>query len=382
MTNNVSPLSRIAVLGIVLAMLGGCAFAPGSHMSSQGWFNENDDNDDIPELEDTVEIYPINTAVLSQAQQQAALASPSADLNIDTGSYDYIVGIGDVLQITVWDHPELTIPAGSMRSAEESGNWVHNDGSIFYPYVGKIQVEGLKVTEIRDLIADRLAEYIENPQVDVMVAGFRSQRVYVTGSVMKPGAYPVTNVPMRLLDAVNAAGGLTEVADWSDVTLTRAGKDYSLSLREIYQRGNASQNVLLQAGDVLNVARNDDNKVFVMGEVNEAMPVPMTRNGLTLAEALSASGGYDQNTADASGIFVIRRAPQGSEHLVDVYQLNAKDATALILADSFPLQSRDIVYVTVAPIARWNRLIQNIMPTFQTIYYGALGADRVRDLDD
>ena len=140
--------------------------------------------------------------------------------------------------------------------------------------------------------------------------------------------------------------------------------------------------MLLQAGDVLNVARNDDNKVFVMGEVNEAMPVPMTRNGLTLAEALSASGGYDQNTADASGIFVIRRAPQGSEHLVDVYQLNAKDATALILADSFPLQSRDIVYVTVAPIARWNRLIQNIMPTFQTIYYGALGADRVRDLDD
>ena len=287
-----------------------------------------------------------------------------------------------MLQITVWDHPELTIPAGSMRSAEESGNWVHNDGSIFYPYVGKIQVEGLKVTEIRDLIADRLAEYIENPQVDVMVAGFRSQRVYVTGSVMKPGAYPVTNVPMRLLDAVNAAGGLTEVADWSDVTLTRAGKDYSLSLREIYQRGNASQNVLLQAGDVLNVARNDDNKVFVMGEVNEAMPVPMTRNGLTLAEALSASGGYDQNTADASGIFVIRRAPQGSEHLVDVYQLNAKDATALILADSFPLQSRDIVYVTVAPIARWNRLIKNIMPTFQTIYYGALGADRIRDLDD
>ena len=139
--------------------------------------------------------------------------------------------------------------------------------------------------------------------------------------------------------------------------------------------------MLLKPGDVVHVARNDDNKVFVLGEVMEPQPIPMTRTGLSLAEALSASGGFMKQTADASGIFVMRRAPEGSEHLIDVYQLNAENATALVLADNFPLQQRDIVYVTAAPVARWNRVIQNILPTVQTIYYGALAEDRLSDPD-
>tara|TARA_R100000655_G_scaffold103653_3_gene150246 strand:- start:2317 stop:3483 length:1167 start_codon:yes stop_codon:yes gene_type:complete len=376
MTDTIKPL-LVAALALFMA---GCALAPGPHYSnSPGWFSE-DDGDDAEPLSEAVEVHQISTAVLSRNQDYAAPQPPEALLQ-EPESYDYEVGPGDVLQITVWDHPELTIPAGSMRSSEESGNWVHNDGTIFYPYVGKIEVVGLRVTEIRDLIADRIAEYIEEPQVDVTVAAFRSQRLYVTGSVNKPGAFPITNVPTRLLDAVNAAGGITEFADWSDVTLTRDGKDYQLSLRAIYEHGNPAQNVLLEPGDVVHVGRNTDNKVFVLGEVLEPQPVPMTRNGLSLAEALSTVGGFTKQTADASGIFVMRQAPEGSDHLVDVYQLNADQATALVLADNFPLQRRDIVYVTAAPIARWNRVIQNILPTVQTIYFGALAEDRIRDPD-
>lgn len=366
------------LVAMLVLFIAGCALAPGPHYSNKpGWFSE-DDGDDAEPLSEAVEVHQISTAVLTRNQDYNAPPPPEALLQ-EPESYDYEVGPGDVLQITVWDHPELTIPAGSMRSSEESGNWVHNDGTIFYPYVGKIEVVGLRVTEIRDLIADRIAEYIEEPQVDVTVAAFRSQRIYVTGSVQQPGAFPVTNVPTRLLDAVNAAGGITEYADWSDVTLTRNGKDYQLSLRAIYQQGNPAQNVLLKPGDVLHVGRNADNKVFVLGEVLEPQPVPMTRTGLSLAEALSTVGGFTKETANASGIFVMRQAPQGSDHLVDVYQLNAKEATALVLADNFPLQRRDIVYVTAAPIARWNRVIRNILPTVQTIYFGALAEDRLRD---
>lgn len=374
-------LLRPLLVVATLLLMAGCTVVPGSYRSpTPGWFAE-DEGASSASLPEAVEVHQIGTEVFSR-QSWANPVEPPEILQIAQGQYTYEVGPGDVLQITVWDHPELTIPAGSMRSSAESGNWVHNDGTIFYPYVGNIHVAGMTVTEIRRVITNRLAEYIRNPQVDVSVAAFRSQRVYVTGSVQEPGAYPITNVPMHLLDAVNAAGGLDPEADWTHVTLTRDGKDYRLSLRALYQSGDASQNVLLLPGDVVHVSRNDDNKVFVLGEVLEPQAVSMTRNGLTLAGALAAAGGFMQDTADASGVFVMRKAPEGSDHLVDVYQLNAQDPTALVLADAFELQRRDIVYVTAAPLAVWNRVIQSILPTFQTVYYGALASDRIRELEE
>jgi len=65
----------------------------------------------------------------------------------------------------------------------------------------------------------------------------------------------------------------------------------------------------------------------------------------------------------------MRRAPEDEDHLIDLYQLNAKDATALVLADNFHLQAGDVVYTTAVPIARWNRVINNILPSLRTIVF-------------
>lgn len=372
MRNTIKPILAL----VTLIALVGCTVVPGSHRSSQpGWFAEDDGEDAAP-LPDVIKVHPINTAILDRSVPDAYV--PPAELLEQSKDYDYTVGPGDVLQITVWDHPELTIPAGSMRSSQESGNWVHNDGTIFYPYVGTIKVDGLRVTEIRDLITKRLTQYIEDPQVDVVVAAFRSKKVYITGAVSDPGTYPITNVPMRLVDAIGSAGGITDNANWSQVILTRGGRDYNLSLRDIYQKGHPAQNVLLQPGDVVNVSRSDDNKVFVLGEVYKAHSVVMGRNGMSLAEALSEGGGLNEREADASGVFVFRKAPEGGDHGIDVYQLNAKDAAALVLADSFELQPRDIVYVTAAPLARWNRVLSLLVPTVSAVYLGSRAENEVR----
>ncbi|MEP2590871.1 polysaccharide export protein [Marinobacter alexandrii] len=367
-------MKTLGIFGLLVAVAG-CTIVPGSDRDAEpGWFAE-DEQPDAASLPDVIKTHTITTAILDQNEAPAPeLPEALAD---SPESYDYEVGVGDVLQITVWDHPELTIPAGSMRSAQESGNLVHSDGSIFYPYVGKLHVEGMKVTEIREMITDRLDEYIEAPQVDVAVAGFRSKRIYVTGAVNQPGTYPITNVPMRLVDAVSAAGGIGENANWSQVILSRDGEEYRLSLRGIYENGNAAQNVLLRPGDVVNVSRSDDNKVFVLGEVVKPESIPMGRNGMSLAEALSDTGGLDEREADASGIFVFRKAQPGQEHGIDVYQLNAKDAAALVLADSFQLQPRDIVYVTAAPLARWNRVLSLLVPSVTALYLGGRAEDQL-----
>ena len=123
-----------------------------------------------------------------------------------------------------------------------------------------------------------------------------------------------------------------------------------------------SQNRLLQHNDIIHVPRNDATKVFVMGEVNNPATLPINRSGLTLAEALANVGGFNEMTAEASGIFVLR-ASNDNTKIADVYQLDASNAIALILATQFQLKPMDLVYVTSAPIARWNKVISLLLPT-------------------
>ena len=374
MTTPISRLYRTTLAGCLLVALTGCTVFPGSHLKV-----DKPERSDAAKLSDIVRVHAIDTGLLTATPAPRAQL-PEALLQQTAENYDYLVGPGDVLNITVWGHPELTIPAGSMRSAAEAGNWVHADGTIFYPYVGRIEVVGMNVATIRDEITKKLRRYIEDPQVDVTVAAFRSQRVYVTGAVNNPGPLPVSNVPLHLIDAISAAGDVSPEADWQRATLTRNGQEYALSLASLYVDGDTRQNILLQHGDVLHVPNNNDGKVFVLGEVNKPSKVMMDRNGLTLAGALAEAGSIRELSANARGIFVMRAGEENGEPRIDVFQLNARSATALVLADHFVMQPRDIVYVTAAPIARWNRIISNLLPTVNALYLGARTDAEIRDM--
>ena len=383
---------KLLVAVALPVILAGCT-VPGAYLNLDGT-NDSANNTETVDILEQVNVYPLTADKMASYKAPRLSARINPELDAKLAAYEYRVGAGDILNVTIWDHPELTIPAGSYRSASESGNWVHADGTIFYPYIGFVPVAGKTVVEIRAILTNKLAKYIETPQVDVNVAAFRSKKAYITGEVNEPGQQFITNVPLTLLDAVNNAGGLAEDADWRNVTLTRQGVEQQLSLHALMQRGDLTQNRLLVPGDIVHVPRNDGQKVFVMGEVNEPKLLKIDRAGMSLTEALSSVGGINQLAADATGIFVVRAnrtvettitatdsADTGQVKkttIADIYQLDISNAAALVIGTEFELQPYDIVYVTAAPITRWNRVISQILPTISGFNEITEGISRVR----
>ena len=384
--NQNSPQKALTLL-LMFISLSGCTIVPGQHMSP--FSNESSVEMPVGENEKTIlkklNIQAINAQLIVDMEKNAknrSLGSNNvANLYFDyrigsktvkgapasENQSQYLVGPRDILNITVWEHPELTIPAGEFRSAESAGTVVGEDGTFFYPYVGIVKAQGRTVEDIRAELTAKLSVYIEQVQLDVRITTYRSQRVYVVGEVLQPGIQLVKDIPLTVLEAINSAGGAKPVtADLRNITLTRDGKTYSINLLSLYEGGNINQNVTLKQGDVLNVPDNDVNKVFVLGETAAAgtgsarsRSVVMNKGRMTLTEAISEGGGFNQNTSDPARVFVFRSGMNKPE----IFQLNALSPDALLLADRFPLEPRDVVYVDRAEGTRWNQIIDQIQPT-------------------
>jgi polysaccharide biosynthesis/export protein len=318
-------------------------------------------------------VQPITPHLIERLERQRReQARPSAvDPGGEQAGKPYTVAPYDVLQVTVWDHPELTVPTGQFRSPEENGNPVLPDGTMYYPHVGVLQVAGKTVAEIRKLLTERLQLVVKDPQLDVRVAAFRGKKVHVSGEVLQPTAVPITDVPLRVQDAIAAARGFGPEADPSSVTVSRAGKVHRLDLQALYDDGDLSQNWVLRDGDVVHVPDRNPNRVFIMGEVRRQQAKVMVKRRMTLAEAIGDSEGVDPSTANVARIYVIR----GDFDAPDIFRLDAGSADALLLATQFQLQPRDVVFVATYELSRWNRVMSQIAPTIQTLYNAAVTVD-------
>nr|UOP05176.1 polysaccharide biosynthesis/export family protein [Conchiformibius kuhniae] len=319
------------------------------------------------DLNNQTAVYPVTFALLENMRQSGVRPRANPALENLKKQYSYKIGSGDVLSVKVWNQPDLNAFSGSAGGGRQTaqGTWVDESGHIFYPLAGKIHVRGKTLTQVRQLLTERLQRYFKEPQVDVNITEFRSQSVSVGGAVKQSGKFQLTNVPLTLVEAVAQAGGLTEQADAERIKWTHKGRERTVSLHDIVAHGDLSQNGLLADGDTVHVPTRADVPVYVMGEVGKQSVLTIGSNGsLSLTEALAQSSGINQNIANATGVFVIRNRPDRPDgKSIHVYQLNLQDATAYAMGTQFKLKPQDVVYVTAAPVARWNRVLSQIMPS-------------------
>jgi polysaccharide export outer membrane protein len=274
-----------------------------------------------------------------------------------------LVAPADALSIMIWGHPELNNPTNSSANFEQLGFIVNSKGNIFYPYVGTVHVAGCTVDEIQEIITDYLKEIIVDPMVNVSVLQYRSQFVNVIGEVNLPSRVSITDIPITPLDAVSAAGGATFMGDLQHVVVKRHEELCVFNLLPKEFKGDC-KNPFLMHGDVVYVPNKINNQVYVLGEVLLPQAIVMDSDVMTLSEALARSSGVDPFSSNPELLFVFRADNEGNKI---AYHLNASSPAAFLLANDFPLQRQDIVYVGTYEPAFLNRIMTNFLSTTKAV---------------
>lgn len=344
----------LTALALSAMLLNGCAIVPGQHMSVDALTHG-----DAPES-GHVQLVQITPATLAAEQAASTRAVDPALLSYKPQPYE--IGPGDSLYITVWDHPELTSPAGPQQQTLANGRLVRPDGTLFYPYVGTIKAAGMNIEQLREAISSKLAKYIDKPQVDVSVIGYGSQRITLEGAFVKTDPQPVSAVPMTLAQVIGTAGVDTTQADLSGLVLTRDGHDYRINLNARTHGTSIAQNIYLKPGDQLFMPYNESREVYVLGEVIRPQALPIRTTQLDLTQAIGRAGGLNPQTADGKSVYVIRGVADLQKEPATVFHLNAHSPAAFALADNFMLRPGDVVFVGPSGVTEWNRVLSQLLP--------------------
>ncbi len=366
----------IATAIVVLLLAHGCSLLPGMFVVPSKSPIIKESIEEPATIDFTLtKITPMLVRELNAKADAELVDSQQGSTLPKSQSHPYRLGPQDVLRIFVWGNPDLTPVTTNITNTNvastPAGRTIDDNGEIFFPLIGNIRAAGLTVSQFRDSLSKRLSRYIRNPQVEVDVAGFRSQKIFISGQVRNPGVVPITDQPMLLTDAVGLAGGATENADLYGVVLTRGNSSVTLNMDRLYFNGDLSANVLMQNGDVISVPDKMMRKVFVLGEVgnaigfNQARSYVMRRGSMTLTEVLSDAGGVSPYSAAANEIYVLRLESGSNQPLV--YLLDGAHPESLLLAEQFVIRPRDVIFVNPTGPTMIGRFIGQFLPLVQTV---------------
>jgi polysaccharide export outer membrane protein len=250
---------------------------------------------------------------------------------------------------------------------------VRSDGTLYYPFIKEVQAAGKTIQQLRSDIESRLSAFIAEPQVDVAVLRFASQKVVVSGAVAKAGPQPISTNPLSVVEALGTAGIDTNNADLSGLLLTRNGRVYPLNLDSLNQQDSELQHVFLKGGDQLYLPYNDNKRIYVMGEVNQPRALSFKTATMNLSDVLGSVGGLSQTTSNGNAVYDSRVENLDVEP-AKIYQLEAQSPTSMALASHFEVRPQDVVYVGPANVTRWNRFISQLVPSASIVGTGASAA--------
>jgi polysaccharide biosynthesis/export protein len=235
---------------------------------------------------------------------------------------EYRLSAGDVIRITVYQSPDLTLET---RISEA--------GTISYPLLGSVRIGGMGVTQAEKTIADglRTGNFLKAPQVSLLVMQVRGNQVSVLGQVNRPGRFPIETADMRLTDLLAAAGGIAASgADTVTLVGTRSGQPFrrDLDLQAVVRSERRADDLIVQNGDVVYVERAP--MVYIYGEVQRPGAMRLER-GMTVMQALATGGGLTLRGTE-KGLRIHRK---GSDGKTQIIQPTMDD----------PVRDGDVVYV-------------------------------------
>ena len=263
------------------------------------------------------------------------------------------MGYGDVLHISVYDEPDLTV----------DGIPVRPDGMISFPLIGDLMVVGSTAMDVRAAISNSLSEFLKDPKVTVLVRRYASQAYTIVGEVVKPGVFSL-DTQVTLTQALAKSGGLTtgqfhastvELADLGHAFISRKGDMLPIDFIALFQRGDLRYDLPLRSGDYIYIPSGLTEEIYVLGEVQRPDMFAF-RQGMPLSKALVIAKGFTRE-ADLSRVHIIR----GS--LVDP-MLYIVDMNRVFTGTDpdVPLQAGDVIYLPPTGLARWADIVNKIIP--------------------
>ena len=375
----------LAMLGLPLLLstaLGGCASFGASGPSGKAVRGAAAMDARIKVVELTE---PVARRVMA-GQQRASLAEALGDAPL-RGT---LVGPGDILDIAIWEAPpaalfgtsamdnrlSATLPAVA-RSADIPQQMVDGDGRITVPFAGSVNVLGRTPREIAREIAARLAGKANDPQVIVRIAENQAAQVTVVGDVVNSRHVALTTKGERLLDALASAGGVRQPVDKMTIQITRGGKVATQPLSAVIR--DPAQNIRLGADDVV-TALYQPYSFQALGAFGTNAEVNFEATGLTLAQALGRIGGLQDNRADIFRLedpamlepgTVAAGATTPDGKIPVIYRIDMANPATFFIAQGFPIQHRDVLYVSNAPMVDIQKFVSVVSSmTFSLVSIG------------